>query len=171
MKSLLAIAALFFALTVYSQEKYSADTESLDSTIKALYASISGEKSEKRDWARFQNLFVPEARLIPSGKRDGKTGYRILTPSDYVLTSGQRLEENGFVEVEIKRIEEQYGSMVHIWSTYESYHSKNDEKPFSRGINSIQLLHDGTRWWILQIYWLAETEALPIPQTYLSEPR
>jgi len=62
---------------------------------------------------------------------------------------------------------EEYGSLVHAWSTYESYFTKTDEKPFMRGINSIQLMNDGERWWIVSIYWLGETKDNPIPEKYL----
>lgn len=148
--------------------KYAEDVASLDNILEALYASISGEKGVLRDWNRFRNLFIPEARLMPSGKNQaGKVKYRIMTPDEYVASSGKWLEENGFHEVEISREEVEYGSLVHVFSTYESYRSKADEKPFARGINSIQLMNDGDRWWVIQIYWLGETEEIPLPATYL----
>lgn len=148
--------------------KYAKDVASLDNILEALYASISGEKGVLRDWDRFRNLFIPEARLMPSGKNQkGKVQYRIMTPDGYVASSGKWLEENGFHEVEISREVVEYGSMVHVFSTYESYRSKADEKPFARGINSIQLMNDGDRWWVIQIYWLGETKELPLPAVYL----
>jgi len=42
-----------------------------------------------------------------------------------------------------------------------------DARPFLRGINSIQLFNDGTRWWIVSVYWQAETPTLPLPPEYL----
>jgi hypothetical protein len=54
-----------------------------------------------------------------------------------------------------------------VWSTYESRHAKS-EKPFARGINSFQLLFDGTRWWVVTIYWEGEEAAHPLPEKYLS---
>jgi hypothetical protein len=39
--------------------------------------------------------------------------------------------------------------------------------PFARGINSIQLMNDGKRWWIINIYWMQESEENPIPEKYL----
>lgn len=147
---------------------YAKDVASLDHILEALYASISGEKGEKRDWDRFRYLFIEEARLIPSSKnQEGKLGYQIMTPDGYVLRAGKWLEENGFYEKEINREVTEYGSLVHVFSTYESYRSKKDETPFARGINSIQLMNDGTRWWVVQIYWLAETDELPLPVQYL----
>jgi len=153
-----------------SSDKYADDVSSLDNTMKALYASISGEKGEKRDWDRFKNLFIPEARLMPSGKNpEGKLGYRIWTPTEYVERAGKSLEENGFFEIEISRNVVEYGSLVHAFSTYESYRSEKDEEPFARGINSIQLMNDGSRWWVVSIYWLAETDDLPLPKKYLKK--
>ncbi|MEM6768279.1 MAG: hypothetical protein AAF824_12890 [Bacteroidota bacterium] len=149
-------------------QDYAKDVQDIDTIIEVLYAVISGEQNEARDWDRFQNLFIPEARLIPTRKgEEGKTLYTILTPAEYVERFGSRLEENGFYEKEIHRVTETYGSLCHIFTTYESYHSAADTEPYVRGINSIQLMHDGDRWWIIQIYWLGETEENPLPGKYL----
>lgn len=49
------------------------DVKSLDGIIRALYASISGEKGVPRDWDRFRVLFAPDARLIPTSQnQEGK---------------------------------------------------------------------------------------------------
>lgn len=150
--------------------KYANDVKNLDNILAALYEVISGEKGVKRDWARFKNLFIKDAQLMPSGQnKAGKVGYRVLTPQGYVDNAGKSLEKNGFFEVEISRQTEEYGSLVHAFSTYESYHSKAEDQPFARGINSIQLMNDGERWWVVSIYWLGETEALPLPKDYLSK--
>ena len=60
--------------------------------------------------------------------------------------------------------------MTHAFSTYESRRKANDEKPFARGINSIQLLNDGKRWWVVTVYWQAERPDSPIPAQYLKPP-
>jgi tetratricopeptide (TPR) repeat protein len=149
-------------------DRYKEDVSSLDNILAALYGVISGDKGVKRDWDRFNNLFIEEARLIPSGKgKDGKVGYRMMTPQSYAETSGKWLENNGFHEVEISRKVETYGSLVHVFSTYESYRTLLDAQPFARGINSIQLMNDGERWWIVQIYWLGETKEVLLPEKYL----
>lgn len=51
----------------------------------------------------------------------------------------------------------------------ESQHATDDAKPFTRGINSIQLLKSGERYWIVEVLWDAETPANPIPAEYLSK--
>jgi hypothetical protein len=53
-----------------------------------------------------------------------------------------------------------------VFSTYESRHAP-DEKPFARGINSIQLVNSGGVWKIAGIVWDSEREGNPIPPEYL----
>jgi len=145
-----------------------ADVKSLDAIVHALYDVISGPPQQARDWDRLRSLFHPQARLIPTGKRpaDSKVGARVLTVEDYIQGAQPYFEKNGFFEREVAGRREEFGNIAHVFSTYESRHAR-DEKPFQRGINSIQLFHDGTRWWVLTIMWDAETPEHPIPPQYL----
>ena len=59
------------------------------------------------------------------------------------------------------------GNIAQVFSTYLSFHKKDDKDPFVRGINSFQLMNDGKRWWVINIYWQAETPETPIPKQYL----
>tara|TARA_R110002126_G_scaffold287464_1_gene440301 strand:- start:2129 stop:2680 length:552 start_codon:yes stop_codon:yes gene_type:complete len=175
----LLIGALSF--NIQAQEKSKKESEAdfefeidstsvltLDSTIKNLYAVISGEKGVKRNWKQLKFLFAPDAKLIPSGF-DKSENYRVryMTPDDYIKSSGEWLVENGFFEKEIHRKTDTFGNITQVFSTYESFHSESDDSPFMRGINSIQLLNDGKRWWVVNIYWAQETKDHPIPEKYL----
>lgn len=144
-----------------------ADVASPDAIVAALYDVISGPKNQARDWNRFRSLFAPGARMIPSGKRpDGSMSFRVQTPEDYIERSGKVLLELGFAEKEIFRKTEQFGPLVHVFSTYEARRD-GDVKPFLRGINSIQLFNDGKRWWILTVAWSPESAEQPLPAAYL----
>jgi hypothetical protein len=146
------------------------DVGSVDGIITALYDVISGPAGQKRNWDRMRTLFLPEARLISTGLRaDGKSGKRVMNVEDYINSSGPFLEKNGFFEKEIGRKTDQFGGIVHVFSTYESKRTLADEKPFMRGINSIQLWNDGNRWWVVNIFWQNETPQTPIPERYLSK--
>src|SRR4051794_39683568 len=60
------------------------DVGSIDAIVQALYDAISGPASP-RDWSRLRSLFLPGARLIPSGRRpDGSTAARVLSVDDFV---------------------------------------------------------------------------------------
>ena len=144
------------------------DVKSLDAIIHALYDVISGPAGQARDWNRMRSLFHPGARLVPTGKRpnDPQTGARVLTVEDYIERTTPFFAKEGFYESEASRNQEQFGNIAHVFSTYESRHIKGDP-PFQRGINSIQLFFDGTRWWVITVMWDAETPQKPIPQKYL----
>ena len=149
------------------------DVESIDAVIAALYDVISGPAGEARDWDRFRSLHIPQARLIPTGRnaQTGEFGHRVWSVDDFVEASGAVMEERGFFENEVARTTERFGSMAHAFSTYESRWTPDDLEPFQRGINSIQLMHDGTRWYVMNIFWTPETPELPIPERYLDEGR
>ena len=74
---------------------------------------------------------------------------------------------DGFFERSIHNELQQFGNIAQVWSTYESRHNLDDPKPFARGINSIQLLKDGDRYWIVTILWDSELPNKPIPGKYL----
>lgn len=42
--------------------------------------------------------------------------------------------------------------------------------PFQRGVNSFQLWFDGKRWYVVSIFWEAETPEHPIPAELLRRP-
>jgi hypothetical protein len=150
-----------------------ADVESIDTIVAAAYESISGPAGSKRDWNRLRSLFIPGARLIPTAKKAGETNTgaeiapQLLDIDGFIARVTDYVETNGFFEREIARRTEQFGRIAHVWSTYESRREANDPEPFMRGINSIQLFHDGKRWWIVSIYWQHETTGYPIPGKYL----
>jgi len=145
------------------------DVASIDAIVVALYDVISGGVGQARDWDRMRSLFVPGARLMPLGNRPGgAVGLRVLEVNDYIALSGPFLERVGFREREIARRTEQFGHIAHVFSTYEG--RVETENRTIRGINSIQLMNDGTRWWVLNIFWEAESPTLQLPPEYLTTP-
>ena len=142
------------------------DVESIDSIVAALYDVISGPPGQARDWNRMRSLFIPGGRLMPvGGKTKDVIGIRLLTVNDYVATSGPLLMEKGFHEREVAKRVERFGNIAHVFSTYEAKIEKDDHT--LRGINTLQLMHDGKRWWVVSLMWQAETPELPLPAEYL----
>ncbi len=70
-----------------------------------------------------------------------------------------------FFEKEIARRTERYGNLVHVFSTYEAQEQASDEKPFICGINSIQLLYDRTRWYIVSVMWQVKVQSFHYPRS------
>ena len=145
-----------------------ADVASMDAILAALYDVISGLAGQKRDWDRMRSLFVDGGRLVAVGRKPtGEFTQRMMTVEDYIRISGPFLEEKGFFEREIARHVDQFGSIAQVFCTYEARAKADDPKPFLRGINSIQVMNDGKRWWIVTVYWQAESADTPLPEKYL----
>ena len=144
------------------------DVASIDAIMTAIYDVISGPAGEERDWDRFRSLFIDGARLIPHSASNPK-GATVWTPEEYVARASGNFKENGFFESEIGRKTDQFGDIAQVFSAYQSKRAETDPEPFARGINSFQLLHHDGRWWIVTIYWQAETAEAPIPAKYLTK--
>ncbi len=149
-----------------------ADTSSVDAIIAALYASVSHPDGQDPDWARMRKIFLPVGMLVPP-KRGNQDMFTVLDVDGFrdmfrqgMAAAKQRGETNAFYEVEVARQLDCFGNVCQAFSTYESRRAPTDEKPFTRGINSIQLLNDGQRWWIASIVWDSERPDNPIPPQY-----
>lgn len=147
-----------------------ADVATLDAILAALYDVISGPAGQPRDWDRLRSLFLPTARMIPVQRApDGTVRYRALTVDEYIQASGPTLIQVGFREREIARRIEEFGDVAHVFSTYEG-HREGVAEPLVRGLNSIQLIRDGERWWVSSLAWSPERPDLPVPPRYEGGP-
>jgi hypothetical protein len=167
MKKLVVLLFLITPALSHAQTKdYTKDVQSVDAIIHALYDVISGDPGVPRDWDRFRFLFKPDAKLIPSRKDDkGNFELRTMTPEEYVQFFSSRIS-TGFFERELSRKEDAFGTVVHVFSTYETKEKK--EGPITnRGINSIQLFKDKDRYYIVNIFWCAESLGFTLPEKYL----
>jgi hypothetical protein len=144
------------------------DCDSLDSIIHALYESISGPAGKEPDWERVRSLFFPRALLFRTTvAADGALPASVMDVEEYIDGTGEYLRHEPFYEREIARRTESFGSVAQVFSTYESCREPGPSKPFMRGINSMQLFHDGERWWLVSVLWDNEREDQPIPGRYL----
>ena len=123
------------------------DVDSIDHIMVAIYDVISGPPGP-RDWDRFRSLFVPEARLTSTVKNPDRASVRLLTVEGFVKSGGDYFSTHPFFESAIVNKVQRFGNIAQVFSSYESRNAKN-EKPFVRGINSMQVFWDGTRWWML----------------------
>ena len=163
---------LVVAFVVASASPASAQHEltTIEGTIEALYESISGPEGFEINRETFDTLFAENARLSATYlNQEGNQGVVSWTATEYVETIWNGARERGFFEIETARTVEQFAQIAHVFSTYESRWNEDDEDPFQRGINSIQLLNKDDRWWTVNIFWEGESEDNPIPAQYLPQ--
>ena len=144
------------------------DVKSIDSILTALYAVISGPAGE-RDWDRFRSLFMPQGRLTAAIKHtDGSTRVHAMGVEDYAKGAGTYFAQHAFYESPIVNRVQTFGNVSQVFSSYESRHAPA-EAPFARGVNSIQLLNDGSRWWVVSILWDEERSDNPLPKEFATK--
>jgi len=142
------IAALALICTpLTAQEARPEDVSSIDGIVRAYYEVVSGPAAEVADVERDQTLHHPQAWVAIAGT--GEDGQPMVNVTDLDGYHGDRRPRaEGFWEWETDRVVTRSGSMVHVWSSYASARTEGGE-PYTHGINSITLFHDGTRWWIM----------------------
>lgn len=134
----------------------------------ALYDAISGPAGAERDWVRLRSLFDPRVRFLigrwladPDHSRDVVYEWDL---EGFIAEGRAAWLEHGFWESEIGARIESFGKVAHVFSAYESRVGTEDAEPIGRGVNSIQLLRHGGRWWIVGIVWDVETPGTPLPE-------
>jgi hypothetical protein len=114
---------------------------------------------------------APNGRFVVTGvAADGTHRLRNLSLEEYITLAGPGLVAGGFFEREIGRATESYGNVTAIMSAYDSKRTLEDEAPFQRGVNSIQLFNGGTRWYVVNVMWDSERPGNEIPARYLNRP-
>ncbi len=141
------------------------DVSTIDGIVKAFYATISGPKGQPRQWSRDKTLYIPNVRFVSMSEQDGKIRSGVMNHQQYVNGTNESFVKNGFHEREINRVVRRFGNIAHVFSTYEF--SNDDKTDKGRGVNSIELFWDGTRWWISAASWDDERPNNPIQKEYL----
>ncbi|MFN0179964.1 MAG: nuclear transport factor 2 family protein [Gemmatimonadales bacterium] len=143
------------------------DVATLDGIIAAYYDVVSGPAGSLPDPARDQTLHHPNAQItMLDRKADGTATVEVTDLAGYYRRTGTGPRKTAFFEREIHRVTQRIGALTHVWSTYEASDTPGG-KPFTRGINSIQLYWDGARWWILGWLFDDERNGGSVPPEYL----
>ena len=132
------------------------DVATIDGIVKAFYEVISGPAGQPRQWDRDRTLYHPTVRFYSVDARGPEAVVRVMDHQEYVDSSDAFFVKNGFFEKETDRKMDRSANMGHVWSSYET-RTTADGPVTSRGVNSIQLVFDGTRWWITSVAWQSES--------------
>lgn len=143
-----------------------ADASTIDGIVAAYYDVISGPAGQARDWRRDSSLYIADVRFVSMGFENGRPVPNVMDHGGYARQSDPFFQRNGFYEREIHRETRRFGSIAHVFSTYESRNTP-DGPVIARGINSLNLFWDGTRWWIANATWDEERPDSPLPAEFL----
>ena len=141
----------------------SADVGSIDAIMVAIYASISGPAGT-RDWNRFRSLMLPKGRLTQSiVDPKGRPAVRQWSVDEFIAETTPLFAAQPFYEKAIVNKVQRFGNIAQVFTSYAS-RSAPDAKPFQRGINSMQLVYDGKRWWVVSILWDIDRPGNALPK-------
>lgn len=153
------------------------DDQPILDAIDDLYASISGGVDEARDLDRLRAVCTENVRLTVAPAPSNPTGKPVvMTLDQYIERAGPVLVRCGFREKGLHNTVEQFGAVAHVFSSYAATVAVDPrtgevhqaDKPYARGINSIQLIKIDGSWRVDSILW--DEERLPdqpIPPKYL----
>lgn len=143
------------------------DVATLDGIIAAFYDVISGPAGQPRQWARDRSLYILGVRFVSTGyDADDRRTVAVMDHQQFADATDADFLARGFYETEIHRVTHRVGDIAHVFSTYEM--RRTPDAPVSgRGVNSVELLWDGTRWWIAAAVWTNEAPGHPIPPELL----
>lgn len=172
MKNITAILLVMLALQVNAKpfqpsQSIPLPLSTVNDVVNSLYSIISGPAGE-RDWAKLENLFYKDGYMGVSQPTANGAIFRKFSVGEYAKTSGQLFKQFAFTERELGRSVHEFGNLAQVFTSYE-FELASPKPVKRRGINSIQLVKENGRWWILNVIWQEETPELPIPAKYLNK--
>jgi len=142
------------------------DVETLNGILDAYYEVVSRPAGTAPDRERDEWIHHPDALVAITGLgADGNPVIQTMTLAEYHDRFGAA-DAPAFFEWEVHRTVQRFGNVAHVWSTYASS-GEPDGEVFGRGINSIQLYNDGSRWWITSWIFDQERAGNDIPAEFL----
>ena len=153
------------------------DVDTVDHLIASLYDAVSGPAGQ-RDWDRFRSLFVPDGRIVSIVPESVATKDRparkddaiFRTPDMFAQQNDSYFKAHALFERSIANRGEEFGNLIEMWSTSEIRDAKDDAQPFSRGIDSFQIVHAHGRFWIASLLFDHERPGVTLPEKYLKTP-
>lgn len=166
---LLFAATLCITMNAKAQKtnKFGDDVSTLTGIMKAYYAATTVKKGQIAGFERDSLLHFPGALVGLSGvDKNGRPVMNMMTIKQFHEQEDTVMAKTGFYERQIASKTEKFGNLYQVWSTYESHYSA-DGPIIGRGIDSVQLFYDGTRFWILSWFDDVESKDKPLPKEYL----
>ena len=126
-----------------------------DGLIRALYRMVSFGPGPEPDWEMFREVVLPEAIVVFSPR--GRQPMRVMGLAGFIqdwkeFFRDARLEDKGFTETIAAMKVDRFGGLAHAWVVFEPRIGGPDQPARQiRGLDSIELSFDGTRWWVAAI--------------------
>ncbi|MDR3613140.1 MAG: hypothetical protein P4L53_06220 [Candidatus Obscuribacterales bacterium] len=134
----------------------SVDLSTVDSVVDALYRGISFSPGVGPDYELIRTLFHPQG-IVTAPKEDTAGSITPVAVDQFLIRFDDSLKAEGLLDVgaseqELSRKTLIFRRIAHVFSIYE-FTLLGADAPIARGMNTLQLVHDFDRWWILSLSW------------------
>ena len=144
-------------------QSFENDVKTISAVIKASYEVVSGDKGAVRQWDRDHYLHHQQA-VYSFFDRESQEQVT-MSLFEFHNATDKMIFDTSFYESEVNREVKIFGNIAQVWSTYETKLEKGG-KVERRGINSIQLIFENDRWYIISWIFCGETDKNVIPSTF-----
>jgi hypothetical protein len=130
--------------------------------VTAVYAGISANADENRDWRAFHAMFLPSARLISVSPDQNGIRVNDNSTTEWIVRSGLGLDGRGFVEDVVHSAVTSYGPIAHVLTTWATRSTRGGPEN-SRGAATLQLVRTNDGWRVSSWIWTGAIDGLPLP--------
>jgi hypothetical protein len=161
---LLCAAPAAFSADAPETAKADATLATAEGVVKELYRLICVPVGGKTDWEQVRRLFIPEAVIILRVSKDASSTFTVQSWIDDFIAYNEKAKssERGFEEKIVRMSTTEFRDIAHILVLYEA-RMLDWSRPAAPGVDSIELIRKGGRWWIAAITNDLPNDEHPIP--------
>ena len=128
------------------------ELQEIDALIAKVFDAICFNEGERPNMFKLKDLFIEGGLLINYNEQEPLS----LPVSEFVPHFENVVESGAIPSLEDKEVfqkTEIYDRIAHRFSFYEARFKKEDEEPFARGVNSLQLIKTSDGWKVSSMAW------------------
>ncbi len=175
MRRRLVLAALLVVLPLVWVEAEQADEPDLTTTagvVETLYRSVSFGPGEEPDWDLLASLFFDNSVLAQPAR--GSQDVELWSLDQFIQSFKDDLvtyemRKTGFWERVTGSSCSSFGRVANCDVVFEMRTDKDSPQPLGRGVDAIQMVKTGGRWWIVSVATEHERPDRPIPKALITE--
>ncbi|MBA3859292.1 MAG: hypothetical protein C0507_20505 [Cyanobacteria bacterium PR.3.49] len=125
-----------------------------DGVIECFYASLSFSAGQTPNYNLMHSLFHKDARIIPPATDTGGK-LQSMSVEEFIEYFDERIKDLvafGGREEQTSCKTSIFHTVAHVFSAYR-FMKVGTEQPIARGINSLHLVYETGRWWIINLIW------------------
>jgi len=145
------------------------DLSTVEGVVTALYQAVSFPPGSEPEWATLRTLLLPNAVIAQPVR--GSDEVELLSVDEFIGRfiddlDTYKMRETGFYET-IARVERtRFGRIAQCFVVFEPRTDPGSAEPLGRGVDSIELIRTGDRWWIAAITTEFERPGREMPATF-----